>query len=184
MITLEEYLEIYNRSPAYSQYTGFEQDLEKLIEYNKALIYDYPFLMPEQNRLNEYDYTFTLLDDMPQGWRIAFGQQFLDELKSALVDARSLDAYKVLQIKEKFGRLCWYDTGGMITRSVVTKYENLSYQYCLNCGQSSTYKTKNWITFICKNCADKIFEEEVEYSKSYNLRIPKFDDLFYEKIEE
>ena len=54
-------------------------------EYNKQLVKKYPFLLP-RNRWTgkvpkEYDYSYTELDDMPDGWRKAFGEQMCEEIK-------------------------------------------------------------------------------------------------------
>ena len=57
-------------------------------EYNKQLIEKYPFLMPYNiwtgEPIEDYDYEYTWLDDMPDGWRNAFGLQMCEELKQAL----------------------------------------------------------------------------------------------------
>lgn len=47
-------------------------------EYNKQLVEKYPFLLP-RNRWTgkvqeDYDYSYTELDGMPDGWRKAFGE--------------------------------------------------------------------------------------------------------------
>ena len=56
-------------------------------EENKALIERFPFLMPH-NRFTDkipedFDYHYTELDAMPDGWRIAFGEQMCQEIAQA-----------------------------------------------------------------------------------------------------
>ena len=84
-------------------------------EYNKQLVEKYPFLLP-RNRWTgkvskDYDYSYTELDDMPDGWRKAFGEQMCEEIKQELEEKGLLDQYRISQIKEKYGVLCWYDFG-------------------------------------------------------------------------
>ena len=86
-------------------------------EYNKQLIEQYPFLMPYNiwtgKPIDDYDYEYIWLDDMPDGWRNAFGLQMCEELKQALLEEggeKLLSEYKIIQIKEKFGYLRWYDS--------------------------------------------------------------------------
>ena len=54
------------------------------VEENKKLIEKYPFLMPRNvwtdELLKDYDYSFTLYDEMPKGWADAFGMQMLEEI--------------------------------------------------------------------------------------------------------
>lgn len=50
-------------------------------ESNQELIERFPFLIP-RNRWTgkvpeDYDYSYTELDSMPDGWRKAFGEQML-----------------------------------------------------------------------------------------------------------
>lgn len=88
---------------------------EEIIEKNKALVDDFPFLLP-RNRWtgkvpDDYDYSYTELDAMPEGWRTAFGLQMCKELKEILVGAGALETYRIMDIKEKYGSLHWYDNG-------------------------------------------------------------------------
>ena len=82
-------------------------------ESNQKLIERFPFLMP-RNRWTgavpeDYDYSYTELDSMPNGWRKAFGKQMCEDIREELIRAEYLDQYRITQIKEKYGTLCWYD---------------------------------------------------------------------------
>lgn len=84
-------------------------------ESNQKLIERFPFLIP-RNRWTgkipeDYDYSYTELDSMPDGWRKAFGEQMCEDIREELVRAEYLDQYRITQIKEKYGTLCWYDFG-------------------------------------------------------------------------
>lgn len=101
-------------------------------ESNQKLIERFPFLMPRNRWTGEvpedYDYSYTELDSMPDGWRKAFGEQMCEDIHEELVRAEYLDQYRISQIKEKYGTLCWYDFGctERMLRDIIPKYEHLS----------------------------------------------------------
>ena len=98
---------------------------------NRELIERYPFLLP-RNRwtgevFNDYDYSFTELDNMPNGWRNAFGERMCEEIRDALIEANYLDEYRISQIKEKYASLRWYDFGAtQKVHDIISKYEYIS----------------------------------------------------------
>ena len=106
--------------------------VSETIQKNKALIERYPFLLPRNRWTGEvskdYDYHYTEFDAMPEGWRIAFGEQMCEEIREELIRADYLDKYRISQIKEKYGSLCWYDFGATekIHREIIPKYSKLS----------------------------------------------------------
>ena len=72
---------------------------EEIIEKNKALVDDFPFLLP-RNRWtgkvpDDYDYSYTELDAMPEGWRTAFGLQALarDRLSMKIFEKEKNDVF-------------------------------------------------------------------------------------------
>lgn len=84
---------------------------------NTELVERYPFLIP-RNRwtdkiIEDYDpeRDGTELDGMLEGWRIAFGEQMCEEILQELIKWNFLDDYRILQVKEKWGGLRWYDNG-------------------------------------------------------------------------
>ena len=100
-MTLTEYLET--------------NDMDKKAEFNRELISRYPWVAPK-NRWNgeipeNYKYTYTELDNIPRGWRLAFIDSMLEELHKELVKFDYVDKYEITQIKENFGGLRWYDNG-------------------------------------------------------------------------
>ncbi len=131
---------------------------------NKQLCERYPFLIPRyewsQEPLEDYDYEFTNLDDLPLGWRKAFGLQMCEELREILGDF--LNDYRVIQIKEKFGQLRWYDNG--IPRSIsdkynkwLDKYTDLSEETCIRCGKPGKMTTRGWESPYCEECFHKVY---------------------------
>lgn len=140
--------------------------MERNIQYNKELIERYPFLMPRNlwtgEVSDEYDYTYTKLDAMPNGWRIAFGEQMCEEIREELIKADYLDRYRIMDIKEKWGRLAWYDNYGTdrLYREIIPKYERLSEHTCIRCGRPATKVSTAWISPWCDGCAKKISKYE------------------------
>ena len=131
---------------------------------NEELIERYPFLIPRNvwtDKIIE-DADFTLLDEMPEGWRIAFGEQMCEEIREALIKYDYLDKYRITQIKEKFGSLRWYDNGTpKEVHDIISKYEQLSETTCIQCGSPATLISKGWISPYCE-CVknNKHYKEE------------------------
>ena len=129
---------------------------------NWILINKYPFLMPKYWNRNtmqyevdkDYKYTFTLLDEMPDGWRKAFGEMMCEEIYNALIEFDGLNSYVVEQIKEKFGQLRWYSYPIYEeVERIVEKYSVLSENICMICGKPDVPMTGNvWCYPLCEKC--------------------------------
>ena len=146
-----------------------EENLEEIKQKNKELLEKYPWLYPVSEYtgkpLENYDYSFTWMDDIPLGWNIAFGKQMVEELGALLEKYNYQDEYSICQIKEKFGGLRWYDNGFPTEgyeeyKEWLDKYEELSFKTCIDCGKPAKYFTRGWITPICEDCA-----KEYEYTE-------------------
>ena len=138
-----------------------KNELSTVAKYNKDLLERYPWLTPRNvwtgKPLENYDYEYTRADDIPRGWRIAFGDQMIEELDQLLKKYNFEDEYRIVQIKEKFGGLRWYDDGFPEEgweeyRDWLYKYEDLSYKTCMNCGKPAIGLTKGWKMPLCKDC--------------------------------
>ena len=103
--------------------------------------------------------TYTELDSMDKGWRKCFGIQMCKEIKDALIEAggrKLLMDYRIMQIKEKFGELCWYDNGAPVdVNKIIKKYEFISFRTCIDCGAPAAGYTEGWIEPYCDKCAEK-----------------------------
>lgn len=150
---------------------------------NRELCDRYPFLIPSNrwsgkkiteaqdggywpgspDEIPEYDYDYTELDSMPDGWRVAFGEQMCEEIRDALLNGggeEALNEYRILQIKEKYGSLRWYDlNGNEDTLRIVDKYERRSETTCITCGEPATQVSLGWISPFCDDCANRLHEE-------------------------
>ena len=126
----------------------------EIIEHNKELIEEYPFLKLKDN-LDDM-LTCTWLDYMPIGWRIAFGEQMCKEIKEELLKHNELDSYEIVDIKEKFGGLRWYDNSNLPgLQVIIAKYAVLSEKTCIVCGKPADWISTGWISPYCDDCATK-----------------------------
>ncbi len=144
------------------------------IEYNKELCKRYPFLQITDcwtgQPYEDEDYSSTWLDDMPDGWRKAFGKEMLEEIREELIRCDYLNEYRIMQIKEKFGTLRWYDAGvpvGCNVWDIIKKYEDMSAKICINCGKPATKVSKGWISPWCDDCIDKINGQYADIDEWY-----------------
>lgn len=139
----------------------------------KRICKRYPFLIIRNWKTDKpIEYPYTYLDDMPYGWRRAFGKQMCEEIRKVLIKGRYLYNYRVAEVKEKFGGLRWYDDGApsSISRElqdIIDKYEELSYSTCICCGRPATKISKNWISPFCDRCAGKL-SNRVEFKEMEN----------------
>ena len=101
---------------------------------NRELIAEYPWLDIGDKKL-------TLLDALPMGWRDLI-LDMCKEIKKELVEYDLVSKYEVIEAKEKWYMLSWYD--GLCDLSpmpsaitdIVCKYEMQSREVCTMCGAS------------------------------------------------
>ena len=141
---------------------------------NQTLCKKYPFLIPRNawsgkkitdgkgywpqspDEEPKYNYEFTALDEMPDGWRIAFGEKMCEELRIALEKTGHLNDYYPVQIKEKFGQLRFYTNfSTKETEAIIDKYTAISEKTCIKCGKPATQITQGWISPFCDKCVPK-----------------------------
>ena len=128
--------------------------------HNWILCGKYQFLIPRYDWsgeiIEDYDYTSTYLDDIPVGWKIAFGEMMCEEIKQELIRCNYLDEFRILQAKEKFGGLRIYTNGEPVdckVQQIIDKYSTLSENICVICGKPDVPITNNgWISPYCKKC--------------------------------
>ena len=149
---------------------------------NKRLCKRYPFLRP-RNRFDDIimwehpkwdwryqrPYEWTELDIMPDGWRKAFGKQMCEEIRNVLIENNYLYKYRIVQIKEKYGSLRWYDWGGpQKVQDIIDKYEHISARTCIRCGRPATKISTGWICPFCDKCADKL-SDRIDFKEINNV---------------
>lgn len=162
---------------------------------NRKLVNKYPWLLP-RNRWtdkvpDDYDYSYTELDAMPDGWRKAFGMMMVKEINDELRKFNCQDKYRIIQIKEKFSELRWYD-GGQPKDSkidkIIHKYEVISQNVCMRCGKlDSPVINDGWLSTYCFKCFCKIQKNREKYYKNRDDFTPKtmkeLEEL-YERFKE
>lgn len=131
-------------------------------QLNKKLVEDYPFLLPRilstDTISDDYDYQYTLFDDIPSGWREDFGVEMCEEMKKVLEKYNMLKNYRIFQIKEKFGELRIYGNwGNEEFDAVIKKYTDYSKTICYRCGNMATHFDLLWrLCPVCSNCIDEL----------------------------
>ena len=147
------------------QYNKWLKDKNN-VELNKQMIEYFPFLMP-RNRWtghidNDFNYSYNEMDAMPDGWLIAFGYEMLCELREALVNDSYLYKYIIMDIKEKYGTLRWYDAGSTAkVRYIIEKYCLMSAKVCQICGKPASHMTRGWIGYFCEECGQEMGAEPI-----------------------
>lgn len=106
-------------------------------------------------------YSDTMYDWIPKGWRKAFGKELSNELMSECSKYSKTESWKnifrVSDVKEKWGRLiisatCTASDKDNKIFNILDKYEDISWNYCIDCGKPSKYQTKGWIAPYCHKC--------------------------------
>jgi len=161
-------------------------------DHNRWLCLMFPWLVPHNRwtdeEIEDFDYSWTELDAMPDGWRKAFGEQMCEEIQKLLKEADWVYKYRILQIKEKFGYLHWYDSSVPESikerlNQIIRKYEDLSARTCFICGAPATKISTGWICPWCDDCAEKKREHFIpidEYFKK--IEEPEWDDSTFHWI--
>lgn len=123
----------------------FKYRLYKIIMWIDSQILDKIFILP----------TYTEWDAVEPGWNKAFGKQYLEDLKKQLKKDKMLYKWRITQIKEKYGKfILFYNYGSPELYNIINKYENLSWNTCIQCGKPATYTSKGWIVPYCEDCVN------------------------------
>lgn len=158
------------------------QKKKRIKMYNKKLCKRYPFLVPRNVWTDEvvwdYDYTWTELNCLEQGWRKSFGLQLMEDLRKELIKSNRLDKFRFDQIKEKYGSLRLYSHGGtQEVFDILQNYEYISQFICGKCGNihAKIVNWSGWYYPLCEKCWDNYyrFREKGGYRK---VKYPVDDD--------
>ena len=130
----------------------------------------YPFLQPRNVWTGKRYWSWNKLDNIPQGWRKAFGKQLRNDLRKALIEDGILHTFYFTQIKEKWGKLCLYNNGtGTASDYVINHYQELSMCYCINCGKPARYVTSGYVEYVCEECFDECSNTNRDDYEEYKL---------------
>lgn len=145
-----------------------------IIEHNKELIADFPFLAPKNVFTGElddkYDYSWTILDEVPDGWIDLF-LLMCDDLKKQLIEDNFLDKFTIYQVKEKFGTMRIYTSScSERINKIIRVYEYISQFVCYKCGKpAKLYDILHYTLPYCKDC---LREQKKEVAKLSYLKKP------------
>ena len=126
---------------------------------DKELLERYPWLRRCSLYRRDEILEGTMLDDMPDGWRAAFGEEMCEEINNEILtwDKISLENFHIAQIKEKWGVLRFYVShGSKKLYEIIDKYEQMSRFICIDCGAPATKMSCHWISPYCDACAEKM----------------------------
>lgn len=114
----------------------------------------YPWLRLRDLYSGEIDNTCDAMDDMPEGWKKAFGSMMCEELDTAIKAAGLEDEFIFEQVKEKFGELRIYHSPyNRGVHEIINKYAVLSQNICIHCGKPDVPMINtNWIRPSCREC--------------------------------
>ena len=99
-------------------------------------------------------YELNAFDEMPEGWKLAFGDLMAEDLDRAIKKAQLEDEFVVEQVKEKYGglRFYCYPTNDDIER-IIDTYSRLSEHICIKCGKPDVPMIHDgWISPWCEDC--------------------------------
>lgn len=141
---------------------------------NKKLIARYPWIRPVDwnwNRIKSY--SFTMYDDVPEGWRRAFGRIMLEDYREVLLRHGFINEFQWIQVKEKYGTLRLYSNGAPDeVLELEHKYDYVSGHICINCGRINVPTlTDGWVEPLCRECYNKGIEKQRRWhNKNYGDR--------------
>lgn len=140
---------------------------------DKELIERYPWLRkPSLYKKGEF-VDGTMLDYMPEGWRIAFGEQMCEEINNEILtwDKIAREKFHVTYIKNRWGGMRFYvSNGSKKLYEIIDKYEEMSKLTCIKCGGYATYMSTRWIAPYCKDCAAKLQGKQWGYERFIPLQ--------------
>lgn len=137
-------------------------------EYNYYLCHKFHFLLPidyveTNDKLYidiDYNYGYTWLDYVEEGWKIIF-LEMCEKIQEVL--NRTDLNFRIIDIKEKFGEMRVYcvDSNNEID-GIIQDYSEMSRVICINCGAPAKYLTSSWVRPYCANCIpENIIKEEL-----------------------
>ena len=126
----------------------------------QELIERYPFLRVRNvwtGELSEQNSHITELDFIPEGWRKAFGLKMMEEIRNVLLRYDFMEGFYFLDIKEKHGTLqvTYGPTPDIVAdevQKILDKYEEISYNTCIECGEPTLHHSEGYIVPLCIKC--------------------------------
>lgn len=108
----------------------------------------------------DYDYEYTLLDNLADGWRKAFGAQICEDIDSIVKSwpEEQQKNFRIVDIKEKWGHLCVYtNSTDEEVEKIISKYVLISKFTCIHCGRPARWVIRGWYMPVCDRCAREAY---------------------------
>lgn len=155
-----------------NEYKDWIDDFNDDQKKNYKLCMKYPILIPHNRWTgkipDDYMYEYTELDGMPDGWRIAFGEQWASDVQTAInkLPEDKRESVRIMDVKEKYGFLhTYFSYYPRELNDVIKKYKRLSERTCIRCGAPATKISQGWISPYCDDCAEKIPYDMVDINE-------------------
>ena len=155
----------------------------KMIEENKKIINEYPFLRSmwwdRDTQSYKWDYKTTVLDDVPQGWEDLI-LCMAEDIKPLLKESNQLFDFFAIEVKEKFGGLRFYHNCKCPEEvdEIINDYSILSENVCVRCGKpDALIVPTGWVLPWCRDCYkdkelwDKLYKESEAVNKTLTSKI-------------
>lgn len=125
----------------------------------KQLIERYPYLTPRNvwtDKIPEdYDYTYIIGDELPQGWKKLF-LQMCEDIRQPLIDSNYINNFRFTQVKEKYNTMrCYVTNAPKDIFQILFKYEVMAKFICTQCGQPATQEIQGYVISLCDECYNK-----------------------------
>lgn len=151
---------------------------------NKKMIERYPWIRPVGWRFEKLKtYSFTMYDEIPPGWKRAFGKIMLEEYRDELIKHDYLDKFQWVEVKEKYGTLRLYSNA--VPREMPdleSKYDYISGFFCISCGRMNVpVLTDGWVEPLCESCYNKRIKAQKRRYEENNME-KDFTYTPYEKL--
>lgn len=152
-----------------NEFKDWYDSLTETQKKNYDLCMKYPILIPTNRwtgkTWDDYMYEITELDNIPLGWKNAFGEQWASEVQEALnkLPENVRETIRIMDLKEKWGYFHQYFS--YYTEDldkVIAKYERLSEHTCITCGAPATKISRGWISPFCDVCAEKLHYQTID----------------------
>ena len=145
-------------------------------EYSKK----YPWLKIDSLYSSNDGSDYDAMDDIPEGWRIAFGDLLCEELDAAIKKAGVENDFEIYGVKVKCGCLKIYTSHNTSPeiRDILDKYAVLSSNICIHCGKPDVHRTRVGVLVkpLCEKCycetpySDEAKYEDLKYAGDGKIR--------------
>ncbi len=121
-------------------------------KFEKRIISTYRYMFPSDEIMGDETKSCLFWGfECGTGW-----ENLLENLFKEIDATHPPEDFKIAQIKSKFGSLRFYvDYDTQIIGDIISKYENLSYNTCEQCGASPAAPEGRWVTTLCEKCRSK-----------------------------